>query len=497
MKEKFIFFAAALLCLVACNNKDNEPQAPVFEKGQLFTIGVSTGNSGSHASGRTMNGIDAGATLNYTWEAGDQILVTIGTGADADTAHFTLTEGAGTAEATFAGKLPKGAKIGDAFTVQYPIEIPDLSQQEYNGTTLPKNKMLFTGGGKLSANTAAVTLAAQYMVLQLNLYTRAETYDYNNPLTPLDSIVVDYTYKLYTNCRNKLTFSSPIEMPTTAAEAMPFYIVVPVENVASLNVTCFAFIKDETRICQLSVTDTNPIAAGTCLNMPAYQISWSSCLAAGTRITMADGSTKKVEDIVEGDLIRTFDHEAGCISSAKVCLAMQEEGQMRPLSLHFASGNTLTIAGQHGLIEQNSRKYVLIHSGNVQKYVGKCFYNANSATWDQLQSYEIGSTPVDRYAIYSAKHMNVIAENMLTVEDDVDFLLNIYELDANLKADAAQLQADIAQYGLCDVAKDFPEFAQYKEQMEALGGQYVYIAIGKGLVPANYIEQMKSYWLGR
>ncbi len=492
--KKIVLFAAAMLGLVACNN--NEPTAPAFEEGQLFTIGVSTDNIGSQAPGRTMNGVDAGSKLSYTWEAGDQILVTFGTGADADTAHYTLTEGAGTKDATFAGKLPKDAAVGDTFTVQYPIDTPALSIQEYNGTTLPKNKMLYVGGGKLAAKTAAVTLAAQYMVLQLNLYTRAETYDYNNPLTPLDSIVVDYTYKLYTNCRNKLTFSSPIDMPTTEAEALPFYVVVPVEHVASLNVTCYAFIKDETRICQLGVPDVNPIAAGTCLNMPAYQISWASCLAAGTRITMADGSTKKVEDIVVGDLVRTFDHEAGCISSAKVCLAMQEEGQMQPLNLHFASGNTLTIAGQHGLIEQNSRKYVLIHSGNVQKYVGKCFYNAHSATWDQLASYEIGNTPVDRYAIYSAKHLNVIAENMLTVEDDVDFLLNIYELDANLKADATQLAADIAQYGLFDITQYDPDYAQYKEQMEDLGCQYIYIAIGKGLVPANYIEQMKSYWRG-
>jgi len=56
--------------------------------------------------------------------------------------------------------------------------------------------------------------------------------------------------------------------------------------------------------------------------------------------------------------------------------------------------------------------------------------------------------------------------------------------------------ADIAQYGLMDVARDLPELAQYKEQMEDLGCQYIYIAIGKGLVPANYIEQMKSYWQG-
>jgi len=337
-------------------------------------------------------------------------------------------------------------------------------------------------------------LAAQYMVLQINLYTRAETYDDNNPPTPLDSIVVDYTYKLYTNCRNKLTFSSPIDIPTTADAAIPFYIVLPA-GIQNVDVTCYAKIEDADLTHSLSIPSTNSFVAGTCLNMPARQIDWSSCLAAGTRITMADGSTKKVEDIVVGDLIRTFDHEAGCISSAKVCLAMQEERQMRPLSLHFASGKKLSIVGTHDLLLENTRKYVRINRGNVEQYVGKRFYNAESGKWDALVSYNTGA-PVDYYCIYTAKHLNCIAEGLLTCPDDVDFYLNLYELDTNLKADATQLAADIAQYGLCDIAKDFPEFAEYKDQMEDLGSKYVYIAIGKGLVPANYIEQMKSYWRG-
>jgi len=220
----------------------------------------------------------------------------------------------------------------------------------------------------------------------------------------------------------------------------------------------------------------------------------SSCLAAGTRITMADGSYKNVEDIVEGDMVRTFNHETGMISSSNICLAMQEEGQVKPLTLSFASGAALTIAGQHGMLEKSSLKYKLINKVNVEKYVGKYFYNAESGSWDQLVSYEIGNTCVNRYAIYSANHLNFIAESMLTVEDDVDFLLNIYELDENLKADAAQLAADVANYGLFDVTAEYPEYASFKNQMEDLQSEYVYIAIGKGLVPTNYIETVMPFW---
>jgi len=217
------------------------------------------------------------------------------------------------------------------------------------------------------------------------------------------------------------------------------------------------------------------------------------CLAEGTRITMADGSYKNVEDIVAGDMIRTFDHEAGVISSSKVCLNEEQEPQI-PLTLNFESGNRLTIVGQHCLLAEATRKYVSVDFGNVKSYVGKRFYNAKTRSWDRLTGYEKGKTPVKSYAIYSAYHLNVVAENMLTVEDDIYFFLNIYELDENLKADPEQLAADIEKYGLYDVAEVHPELAQYKEYIEQFGSRYYYIAKGKGLVSQSIIDELTSYW---
>jgi len=218
-----------------------------------------------------------------------------------------------------------------------------------------------------------------------------------------------------------------------------------------------------------------------------------NCIAAGTRITMADGSYKNVEDIVVGDRVRTFNHETGNISSAEICLAWKSENTKPALNLTFASGKTVGIVGKHDFLLENTRKYVRISKDNVAEYVGKRFYNAENGFWDTLVSYETGAA-VNYYCPYTAKHLNCIAEGMLSCPDDVDYLLNIYELDANLKADSVQLAADIAQYGLCNVAQDFPEFAQYKEQMEKLGCLYIYLAIGKGLVPASILDEIKDYW---
>jgi len=219
-----------------------------------------------------------------------------------------------------------------------------------------------------------------------------------------------------------------------------------------------------------------------------------SCLAAGTLITMADGSLKRVEEIVEGDIVRTFDHEAGKLSSARICLAQQEAGKAFPVTLNFFSGNNITITGSQGMLEKSTRKYVLVHQGNVGQYVGKSFYNAQTGVWDELVGYQVGNEAVERYAIYSAYHLNFIAENMLVVEDDVNFILNIYELDESLKADANQLASDIAKYGLFDVSAKYPDYAQFHHLMEELGSRYFYVLLGKGLVPANYLENVKAYW---
>jgi len=221
------------------------------------------------------------------------------------------------------------------------------------------------------------------------------------------------------------------------------------------------------------------------------------CLAAGTKITMADGSVKNIEDIVEGDEVRTFDHEAGVPSSSKICLIANDGNKDLPLSLNFSSGKSLTFIGTHDLLEETSRKYVRVNYHNVKSFVGKNYYNAEAGTWDKLESYIIGTKPEPSYYIVSAHHLNCIANGMLTVGDDIDFLLNIYKLDADLKADPEQLAADIAEYGLYDVTKEIPEYPQFHEVLNKLGAKYAYILLGKGLVPPNYIETMKSYWLNK
>jgi len=222
----------------------------------------------------------------------------------------------------------------------------------------------------------------------------------------------------------------------------------------------------------------------------------TKCLAAGTMIRMADGTEKAVEHVAEGDCAATFDHEGGTNSTARVYYAFKGEGKATPFTLEFdtplsasASPLRLSIVGCHDLLEQSSRKYVTITEANVGQYIGAKFYGADGA-WHTLTNVTTGTEAVEYYSLYTAQHQNVYANGLLTVPDDVDYLLNIYELDGNLKADAEQLKADIAQYGLADFDETSARYGISRAWFDDAGTKYCLVAIGKQLVSREYLKQL-------
>jgi len=485
MIRRLILFAATCIALAACAKSESSTSS--FKKGQVVTISASAGMGES----TKVTGTDDGSKINFKWEEGDKVLVKVGQASS----EFTIKSGTISADgksADFEGTMPAE---GESYDIQYPVptDTDPLKNQTYVEGGIASGLMQFEATG---CTSSSVELKAKTAILQLNFYTTADAIgsELGDPITLGALTVITLVYESGgSDFEDRLTIVPSVTLETSEEKAKPFYMVVRT-GVEYKNVNVYAETVPDKSGANLK---KRTFTAGTCINMPAWQVyDVKTCLAAGTRITMADGSTKLVENIVEGDLLRTFDHEAGCISSSKCCLTWKSDGKATSLDLTFASGKILSIIGTHDLLLENTRKYVRINGGNVASFVGNRFYNAESGSWDKLVSYANG-TPVDYYCIYSAKHLNCIAEGMLTCPDDVDFSLNVYELDTNLKADAAQLAADIAKYGIFDVTQYNPAYAQYKEQMDNLGGKYVYIAIGKGLIPESYIETMKSWWTGK
>lgn len=163
MKKYFSFLLVAAL-FAACT-PNNEIGTP-FKAGQEVTISAQMPNAGNNGAQQLpgkqrVSGIDAGATINLTWDADDVILVKVGD----KTAEFTLQSGEGTAQAEFKGIMPAD---GTNFSVQYPVEEPDLSNQTYveNGFGKGLMKMATETNGTIDGG---FTLSPQHALLGLQL----------------------------------------------------------------------------------------------------------------------------------------------------------------------------------------------------------------------------------------------------------------------------------------------------------------------------------------
>ncbi len=216
------------------------------------------------------------------------------------------------------------------------------------------------------------------------------------------------------------------------------------------------------------------------------------CFPKGTQITMADGTKKNIEDVVVGDRVLSFDHEAGRLTAQEVSLAYKREGRKTAFTLHFEGDNRLSIVGEHCLYEQESGKYVCIYEGEAEQFIGRHFYHAETGKFVELLSVTHETEPVEFFCPYTKYTFNCIADGMLTVPDDVIYMLNLYSFNEGLTADPERLRADIEKYGLFA----YPADADCSEQEYAeLGAKYLNIVVGKGLATLDEVMDGHGQYL--
>ena len=220
----------------------------------------------------------------------------------------------------------------------------------------------------------------------------------------------------------------------------------------------------------------------------------SACVAAGTKITMYNGEQKNVEDLEIGDVIRTFDHEKGEVSSAPVCFIWESKNAANAFTLTFEGDIKVTVIEEHGFYDCKENKYVFINAENAKDYIGHLFYNADTENCHALKGVEILHNCVDAYAIATKKHLNHLSNGMLSMCDGTfEKIANLFEYDDEMKYDAALMKKDIDKYGLTPLKK----VLEYKGFNEAdyydYNLQYLDVALGKGLISSEWIEELSEY----
>ena len=238
--------------------------------------------------------------------------------------------------------------------------------------------------------------------------------------------------------------------------------------------------KDKSGTVKIKVTDLRTAQTANC------QVTYStqkSCFAPGTLITLADGTSKAIEDIKQGDIIMSWDFLNGRLEPMAVSLYWDHgQAEYKVINLEFSNGSKLRIIGSHGVFDLTTNQFEYIDKDNYWRYIGHNFAAiSNSYYAVELVNAYITTELTDCYSLETVQNGNAIAEGMLTLTPQAYIELFMYaEVGEALKFDENILAADIAQYGLYTY-EEWKEFVTL-EEFNAFNGQYMKIVVGKGII---------------
>lgn len=213
-----------------------------------------------------------------------------------------------------------------------------------------------------------------------------------------------------------------------------------------------------------------------------------SCIAAGSLITLADGSQKKVEDLTGEELLLVWNLETGSFDTAPIVFIDSDaECEYEIINLIFSDGTEVKVISEHAFWDYDINEYVYLDR-YANKYIGHWF---NKQTTDeggnfvniavQLVDVVITYEVTTAYSPVTYSHLCYYVNGMLSMPGGISGLFNIFEVDPDtMMYDREAMEADIAEYGLFTY-EDFEGLIS-EEVFEAFNGKYLKVAIGKGIL---------------
>ena len=232
----------------------------------------------------------------------------------------------------------------------------------------------------------------------------------------------------------------------------------------------------------------------------SYQfiIDRSSCVTEGTMVTLADGQMVAVENLTGNEQLLVWNFLTGTIDTAPILfIDSDSETTYEIIELSFSDGTIVKVVDEHGFWDINLNKFVYIRSDAMQ-YVGHWFkkqnINANGGTIStqvQLVGVRIYNETTTTWSPVTFGHLCLYVNGMLSMPGATEGLTNIFAVNPEtMKYDEVAMVQDIATYGLFTYEELNAIVPMPEVMFNAVNGQYLKVAIGKGLITINQIEML-------
>ena len=150
---------------------------------------------------------------------------------------------------------------------------------------------------------------------------------------------------------------------------------------------------------------------------PKQSMAAYVCIVEGTQITLADRTTKAIEDITYEDNLLVWNFYEGKFDKAKPCWITKPRVAHEYNLCKFSNGSEIGFVGEGGDIGYhriyNDELKSFTHTGVAETPIGTHTF-AEDGTFPELVSQEIVTKPVRYYNIGTDKHINLFANGILT-----------------------------------------------------------------------------------
>lgn len=220
------------------------------------------------------------------------------------------------------------------------------------------------------------------------------------------------------------------------------------------------------------------------------------CVTPDTLITLANGTQKRVDELTGEEMLLVWNHNSGSFEAAPVAYIIDHNKTAREeeiLKLIFSDGNYVKIVVEHVFFDATVGEYVAITSANAENFIGHSFPamtdTSNGLHMTELVAVERTVEKTEIYEVVTDKTLTCFTNNVLSGCAYMDGLLNIFEIDvATMAYDAEAMKADLDKYGTINYAFFAPFVSE--EMFEMYNGQYMSVAMGKGVLSLHDIMDL-------
>ena len=163
------------------------------------------------------------------------------------------------------------------------------------------------------------------------------------------------------------------------------------------------------------------------------------CLVKGTKIKLANGKYKKIEDIKYTDLLSVWSYETGSLTYEYPIWIEKSNESKSYQKTTFSDGTVLKTVGLHQVFSMDDNKFVNIYddeNGFVKIGTKVAKEVEGKIVPIKVVKVETINEKIKYYYVASSIYYNVISENIITTSDQIVpgvTLSNMYGFDNNIK----------------------------------------------------------------